>query len=141
MFKISVCEVCTWLVATLGKTTIASTVEEYLLGQGHVTMESCVHGTNKDIAMISKLSDHLEWDSFFEGRILEHWLALVSPFLSWSPLQLLPVCWGQQFISKIHNVTHKQWVYRNLVIHFKSKDGLTVPEHHEIHNRIERTPW
>jgi hypothetical protein len=32
--KILVCEVHTWLVATLGKTTIASTVEEYLLGRG-----------------------------------------------------------------------------------------------------------
>jgi hypothetical protein len=34
MFKILVCEVHTWLVATLGKTTISSTVEEYLLGRG-----------------------------------------------------------------------------------------------------------
>jgi hypothetical protein len=60
-----------------------------------------------------------------------------SPFFSRSPLQLLPVSWGQQFISKLHNVIHQQWVYRNLVIHFKSKDRLTVPEHHEILNRIE----
>jgi hypothetical protein len=34
-------------------------------------------------------------------------------------------------------VIHKQWIYHNLVIHFKSKDGLTVPEHHEILNWIE----
>jgi hypothetical protein len=133
MFKILVCNVHTWLVATLG----ASTVEEYLLGLGQVTMESCIHGTNKDMAMISKLSDHLGWDSFLEGRISEHWIALVSPYLSQSPLQLLPVAWGWQFISKLNIVIYKQWVYRNLVIHFKSKDRLTVPEHHEILNQNE----
>jgi hypothetical protein len=86
------------------------------------------------MAIISKLSDHLGWDSFLEGRILVHWLALVSTLLSWSPLQLLMVSWGWQFISKLHNVIHKQWVYCNSVIHFKSKDVPTVPEHHGILN-------
>jgi hypothetical protein len=137
MFKITVCEVRTWVEATLGTSMIASTIEEYLLGRGLVTMESCVHGTNEDMATISKLSDHLGWDNFLEGKISVHWLAHASPFLSRSPLQLLPVSWGQQFISQLHNVIHQQWVYCNLVIHFKSKDGLTVPEHHEILNRIE----
>jgi hypothetical protein len=64
MFKILVFEVHTWLVATLGKTTIASTVEEYLLGWGQVMMESCIQGTNENMAMISKLRNHLGWDSF-----------------------------------------------------------------------------
>jgi hypothetical protein len=72
MFKILVCKVHTWLVATFGESTIASTVEENLLGQEQVTMESCINGTNKDMAIISKLSDRLGWDSFQEGRILAH---------------------------------------------------------------------
>jgi hypothetical protein len=96
MFKILVCEVPTWLEATFGKSTIASTVEEYLLGfgWGRIMMESCVHGTNEDMATISKFSDHLGWDSFLEGKILVHWLALASPVLSRSLLQLLLVSWG-----------------------------------------------
>jgi hypothetical protein len=94
IFKILVCEVHNWLVATLGKSIIASTVEEYLLGQGQVTMESCFHSTNKDKATISKLSDRLGWDSFLEGRILVHCLSLVSPFLSRGPLQLPLISWG-----------------------------------------------
>jgi hypothetical protein len=107
MFKILVCKVHTWLVATLGDSTIAFTVEEYLLGRGQVALESSVHGSYEDMATISKLSDHLGWESFLESRILVHWLALVSPFLSQRPLQLLPVSWGRLFISKLHNVIHK----------------------------------
>jgi hypothetical protein len=86
-------------------------------------MESCIHRTNKDMAIVSKLSDPIRWDSFLEGKILEHWLASVSPVLSLSLLQLLPVSWGRQFISKLHNVIHKQWVYCNLVIHLRVKTG------------------
>jgi hypothetical protein len=83
------------------------------------------------------MSNRLGWDSFLEGRILEHWLVVVSHLLSHRPLQLLLELWGQQFISKLHNVIHKQWTYRNSMIHFCSMDWLTTPEHHEILNRIE----
>jgi hypothetical protein len=137
MFRISVSKVHTWLVKTLGENTIASTMEEYLLGWGRVMMESCLYRTNDNMSVVSTMSDRLGWDSFLEGRILEHWLVVVSPLLSHRPLQLLPESWGWQFISKFHNVTHKQWMYRNSMIHFWSMDRLTIPEHHEILNRIE----
>ena len=137
MFSILVSEVHTWLVATLGENTIASMVEEYLLGRGRVTMESCLYGTNDDMSVVSMMSDRLGWDRFLEGRILEHWLVVVSPLLSHRPLQLLPESWGRQYISKLHNVIYKQWTYCNSMIHFWSTDGLTIPEHYEILNRIE----
>ncbi len=52
-------KVHTWLVATLGENIIASTVEEYLLGWGWVTMESCLYGTNDDMSVVSMISDGL----------------------------------------------------------------------------------
>jgi hypothetical protein len=94
MFRILVSKVHTWLVATLGENTIASTVEEYLLGRGRVTMESCLYGTNDNMSVVSTMSNRLGWDSFLEGRILEHWLVVVLPLLSHRPLQLLPELWG-----------------------------------------------
>jgi hypothetical protein len=39
-------------------------------------------------------------------------------------------------MSKLHNVIHKQWVDRNSYIHFKGNDGLTMPEQHDIINRV-----
>jgi hypothetical protein len=137
MFSILVSEVHTWLVATLGENTIASTVEEYLLGRGRVTMESCLYGINDNMSVVSMMSNRQGWDSFLEGRISKHGLVVVSPLPSHRPLQLLPELWGWQFISKLHNVIHKQWTYRNLMIHFRSMDGLIIPEHHEILIRIE----
>ena len=31
----------------------------------------------------------------------------------------------------------QQWIYHNSLIHFKVKDRLTIPEHHDIINRVE----
>jgi hypothetical protein len=49
----------------------------------------------------------------------------------------VPRSWGCKFITKLHNMVHKQWIYRNSMIHFRSTDGLTIPEHHEILNQME----
>ncbi len=39
--------------------------------------------------------------------------------------------------SRLHNVIHKQWIYWNSLIHDKSKDGHTIPQHHNIPNCVE----
>ncbi len=49
---------------------------------------------------------------------------------------MLPPAWGHLIISKLHNVIHKQWVYRNSYIPFKGYDGLTMLEQHDIINRV-----
>jgi hypothetical protein len=81
--------------------------------------------------------DRLGWDSLLEGRISKQWLVVASPFLCRSNKFLLPPSWGRQFINKLHNIVHKQWIYHNTFIHFCGTDGLTLPEHHDIINRVE----
>jgi hypothetical protein len=50
---------------------------------------------------------------------------------------LLPPSWGHQLINKLYNIVHKQWIYCNTFIHYRGSDGLTLPEHHDIINRME----
>jgi hypothetical protein len=59
------------------------------------------------------------------------------PLLAYTSPRLPAKSGGRQFIPRLHNLLHKQWVYRNLVIHYKGKDGLTLSDHHEILNRME----
>ena len=40
-------------------------------------------------------------------------------------------------INKLHNIVHKQWIYRNLVLHYQGKDGLMIPEHQDITDQVE----
>jgi hypothetical protein len=51
--------------------------------------------------------------------------------------RLLVRSWGKTFITKLLNIVHKQWIYRNTLIHYRGEDGFTIPEHHEIINRVE----
>jgi hypothetical protein len=40
--------------------------------------------------------------------------------------------WEKQFITRLHNIVHKQWTYSNAYIHFKGKEGWTMPQLQDI---------
>jgi hypothetical protein len=136
MFQILVTELCNWMTNTLGEMTVASTVAAFFLLQGESTMASCLHSNNANLALVAETSNHLGWDSLVEGRISTHWLPLVALFLRRQSQYLLPPAWGRQFITKLHNVLHKQWVYRNAYIHYKGKEGWTMPQIQDIFDKI-----
>jgi hypothetical protein len=72
-----------------------------------------------------------------EGRISIQWRQLVAPLPQRTGCQLIPQVWGSLFITNLHNIVHKQWIYRSSVIHYRGKDGLTIPEHHDIINWVK----
>ncbi len=100
-------------------------------------MIDCIHGVNPDLMAVARESDRLGWDSLLEGRITSLWLSLVCPMLHKSSHSLLPPSGGPQLINKLHNIVHKQWIYRNTCIHYRGTDGFTMPEHNKIINRVE----
>jgi hypothetical protein len=44
----------------------------------------------------------------------------------------IPFLWEKQFITRLHNIVHKQWTYSNAYIHFKGKEGWTMPQLQDI---------
>jgi hypothetical protein len=99
-------------------------------------MSHCVHGNNADLLTAASESDLLGWDSFIEGWIVNHWQTVAAPFLLRRSLAILPHFWGRKLITTLHNIIHKQWIYRNSAIHFKGKDGWTHPEQHTIMSKV-----
>jgi hypothetical protein len=97
----------------------------------------CIHGTSWNLIEAAAEMDPLGWDSLLEGRISKQWLVVASSFLRRSNKFLLPPSWGHQLINKLHNIIHKQWIYHNTFIHYPGSDSLTLPEHHDIINRVE----
>jgi hypothetical protein len=85
------------------------------------------------------MSNHLGWDSLLEGCISSHWLVLISPLLGCQPKKPLPIFMGKAvFITWLHNIMHKQWTYRNAYIHFKGKEGWTMPRLQDIVAQINK---
>ncbi len=65
-------------------------------------------------------------------EVTKQFLSCQEQVIGWGGVDLL-----RQFISRLHNIVHIQWIYRNTVIHYRGADGLTNPDHHKILNRIK----
>jgi hypothetical protein len=130
LLHITVRELYTWMVETLGDHAVASMVEAYLLARGDTAMLSLMHGTSIDVSVVCKQSNRLGWDSLLEGRISSHWMVLISPLLQCQPKNLLPFLWGKQFITRLHNIVHKQWTECIHTLQRKGRvDNATVTGH------------
>ncbi len=136
LFHLMINELHSWIESTLGNRVVAMTIGAYLCARREMTMQSLLDDTCADMILVSEHSDRLGWDSFLEGRITQHWLLLVAPFLRRMPRNLLPQSWGQQFIQRLHKFVHKQWKYRNKYIHFKGKEGWTMTQIQNVFDQI-----
>jgi hypothetical protein len=67
LFHITVRELYTWMVETLGDHAVASTVEAYLFARGETATLSLMHGTSNDMSVVCKQNNRLGWDSLLEG--------------------------------------------------------------------------
>jgi hypothetical protein len=59
LFHITVRELYTWMVETLGDRAVASMVVAYLLARGETTMQTLMHSTNIDMSVVCKRATFL----------------------------------------------------------------------------------
>ena len=49
--------------------------------------------------------------------------------------------WAKGLIQRLLGITHRQWLYRNAVVHFKGPDGYTQAEHDRILTKMKDYLW
>ena len=103
--------------------------------QGDKTMTECLSSNNSKYALLAEVQDRLGWDNFVEGRISTLWLDTISPFLKQASRKSIQQ-WGKSFIDSLLSLTHKQWIFRNSKVHYKT-DGLTTTQHDALEMRIK----
>ncbi len=124
LFRKSVQEVITCLKIANADPSLIDIVESYLLGQGTISMESCIPHCSQFLLM-SQSQDRLDWDYFVKGGISILLLECIHPFLhQWLPQRSVEK-WGITFLKSLINLMHKQWIFWNTNIHHKI-DGLTT---------------
>ena len=68
--------------------------------------------------------DLIGWREFTEGHISTHFYAIQSFHLAMSSSYLNGEDWTKQFISKLLQITHSQWIFRNFSLHDRTHGYL-----------------
>ena len=81
-------------------------------------MESiCIENDYDDMYKImARSQDSIEWQRFMERMVCKEIRAIQSSYSSGTGLCCNTVNWGRDLVTRLLEVTHGQWLYRN--VHF-----------------------
>ena len=84
------------------------------------------------VKALAASQDTIGWREVTEGHISTHFYAIQSFHLSMSSSYLNGEDWTKQFISKLLQITHAQWIIRNISLHDKTQGYLRNKKADEI---------
>ncbi len=75
---------------------------------------------------LAESQDRIGWRKFTEGHISTHFYEMQTFHLAMSSSLLLlnGADWTKHIITKILQITHSQWIYRNISLHDKHQGYL-----------------
>ena len=76
-----------------------------------------------------------------DGRILTVLVDFQFSFNQGIATQWTSERWAKGLIQRLLGITHRQWLYRNAVVHFKGPDGYTHAEHEQILTKMKDFLW
>jgi hypothetical protein len=120
--------------STLQHQGVLQMVEDYLLSRNEKWMQDCTRVEEAGLHLLAIVSNRLHWDCFLEGCIAREWIVFVTPLLQGTRIR--PVMWGKTLITKLLNITHKQWLYRNSHMHYSGQEGISLEQHWQILQQV-----
>ncbi len=98
-------------------------VPKYLLMRDDKPFSQLGYMSEK-MCVLAESQDKIGWQNFTEGYISAQFYNIQHFHLSMSGGYLNRLDWTKQFISKILQITHAQWIYRNIFLHDKQQGYL-----------------
>jgi hypothetical protein len=87
---------------------------------------------------IAKIQDGIGFDNLLVGRLPIALVNHMSPILNAKNVKgVSPELWARKFSRELIVFTHKQWTYRNGVVHYTPSENMTVSEHEAIDEQLQ----
>ncbi len=105
-------------------------IVEFALGRGGKSMEEICHGLGEPYMQMAKEQDAIGWRRFMAGMICKGMRKIQHDHHHRQGTRMSTDRWAQGLIIKLLEVTHGQWIYRNIQIH-DAVTGTQVTWHKE----------
>ena len=110
-------------------------IPKYILMRGDKPL-SMMGFMSPQFKALAASQDLIGWRDFTEGHISTHFYAIQTFHLAMSSSYLNREDWTKQFISKLLQITHSQWIFRNISLHDKKYGYLCNKKAEEIIQQI-----
>ena len=128
-----------WMKAVDTDPTIRDCIYFYLMGRGATEMiEVCDRlGCEAKYRRMAKGQDVIGWRRFLEGMVCNELGRLQYDYYLACGSRKTGKKWVQLLIVKLLEITHGQWLYRNIQVHYKRSGLLATNWKEEIQAEIE----
>ena len=115
-------------------------IYEYAAGRGGITMEEiCLaNGYDARYKNMAKSQDSIGWRRFMEGMVCKEIRGIQNEYSSITRLRCNTLKWGRDIVTRLLEVTHGQWLYRNVQVHDRIAGTLATQRKEELQMEIER---
>jgi hypothetical protein len=115
-------------------------IYEYAMGRGRISMgEICIENNYDDrYKSMARSQDSIGWQRFMEGMVCKKIRAIQSAHSSITELCCNTANWGQDLVTRLLEVTHGQWLYRNVQVHDRISGTLATQRKKKLQMEIKR---
>jgi hypothetical protein len=88
--------------------------------------------------IMARSQDSIGWRRFMEGMVCKEFRAIQSAYSGVTRLRGNTEKWGKGLVTRLLEVTHGQWLYRNVQVHDRISGTLATQRKEELQMEIER---
>ena len=126
-----------WMQENHTPSDITALYTEYLSGRGSTTMTSLL-APDSPLYAIARIQDGIGFDNLLIGRLPRALVQHMSPILNAKDIRGVSAeLWARKLSRELIVFTHKQWTYRNGVVHYCPTENMTVSEHEAIDEQLQ----
>jgi hypothetical protein len=125
-----------WLKANGTESTLRKFLVQYVHGRGGRTMQELV-GFWQEYRLFAVSVDCIGWRRFMEGILSRELVELQKYALVEADSCLTVDKWAKELVIRLLEISHGQWLYRNMVVHDRTAGELVRKHKNEIWKALE----
>jgi len=125
-----------WLIEKGTEHNLRKFLVRYARGRGGRTMQEIV-GFRQEYHRLAVSVDCIGWRRFMEGMLSRELVELQKYALAESDSRLTVDMWAKELVIRLLEITHGQWLYRNVLVHDKTAGDLVTRRKEEIRKALE----
>jgi hypothetical protein len=132
LFQEGVTAISMWLKKNHTPTPLRQMITTYLRQRGNSSMVSLTPNSSP-YHEFAKAQDDIGFDNLIVGRLPTALLSVMTPILRLINRRGTDAeSWAKGLSRELLLFTHKQWLHRNNIAHYKPSEGKTVTEHERV---------
>ena len=127
-----------WLKENGTDPILAHCLVEYAKGRGERTMEAITEGRGHRYHNLGQSQDLIGYRRFMEGMISAECRTIQHQYSVICGSKHSADKWARGLITRLLEITHGQWLYRNIQVHDSTTGTIATKRKEEIQREIER---